>query len=439
MPKRIILLLDGTWNDPDRGDTDTNIVRLRERIARHLERSPSKAKSYETSPSVASQQTVVMRGGGKDGGLENVILYERGVGTGGFFNNLKGGAFGAGLSNNVRRAYTFLAQNYEPDDQIYIFGFSRGSYTARSLVGCLSAVGLLRREKCDAGAVSMMWELYRTYPADRLPARTAELREMSYQPETGIRIKCLGVFDTVGALGIPLTAFWRENRDLFGFHDVGLSPICDHSLHAVAIDEHREAFEATLWRHGKFTATDQRAEQVWFAGSHGDVGGGYVVEETRGDRPYVDDLPLDWMIRRVQAIAEGDFPVGVSKPMSEGVGQAYVKAPHHEARRGTYCLFPFVFRSIGNQCIPVAPWPLERNVCYDRHAAPIGEGLHISAVLRLGQEIEIDSSPAKYVPRNLIAAIQHGVVLPVIGWDGEICDEKLSADLLRSGLSSALA
>jgi uncharacterized protein (DUF2235 family) len=192
---------------------------------------------------------------------------------------LNGGAFGAGLSNNVRRAYTFLAQNYDPDDEIYIFGFSRGSYTARSLVGCLSAVGLLRRESFDARAVSMMWEHYRTHPADRLPARTAALREMSYRPGTEIRIRCLGVFDTVGALGIPLSVFWRENRDLFGFHDVGLSPICEHSLHAVAIDEHREAFEATLWRQEKFTAKEERAEQVWFSGSHGDIGGGYVLKK----------------------------------------------------------------------------------------------------------------------------------------------------------------
>jgi hypothetical protein len=87
---------------------------------------------------------------------------------------------------------------------------------------------------------------------------------------------------------------------------------------------------------------------------------------------------------------------------------------------------------------------LERNVCSDRHALPIGESLHISAVLRLGQEIEIDGMPAKYAPRNLIAAIQHAaikqpVALPVIGWDGETLEESLSAELLRSGLTSALS
>jgi hypothetical protein len=380
---------------------------------------------------------MVVHGLRENGQVEQVVFYERGVGTGGFLDRLNGGAFGAGLSSNVRRAYTFLAQNYEPGDDIFIFGFSRGSYTARSLVGCLSAVGLLAPQACDEANLSLMWQQYRTYPADRLPTISTELGKKSYRP----RIRCLGVFDTVGALGVPLPAFWRENRDLFGFHDVGLSPICDNSLHAVAIDEHREEFEATLWRQEEFAATGQNVEQVWFPGSHGDIGGGYVVEETRGqDSRYLDDLPLDWMICKVKEI-DADFPVAPLLTASTATQdeaarqEEYVTAPQHESRRGFYCLTPFVLRSVGNKRVPVAPRPLEHNVCFDRHAMPIGEAVHISAVSRLGKEILIDGSPARYAPRNLIAAIRQGAALPVVGWDGQKLSEAISAKLLQDGLA----
>jgi hypothetical protein len=100
---------------------------------------------------------------------------------------------------------------------------------------------------------SKAWYYYRTNPADRLPSVAAELAPYIHS-RANLRIKCLAVFDTVGALGVPLPLFWRENRDLFEFHDVGLSRISEVNLHALAIDEHREAFEPTLWRKQKFGA-----------------------------------------------------------------------------------------------------------------------------------------------------------------------------------------
>ncbi|WP_316189910.1 DUF2235 domain-containing protein [Bradyrhizobium sp. SZCCHNS1054] len=439
MAKRIILLLDGTWNDADEGPADTNIVRLRERIAAFLAGS---GKSNSASPTAASQQTYVMSG--KRGAMDNVVLYERGVGTSGFLDNLQGGAFGAGLDRNIRRAYTFLVQNYEPDDEIYIFGFSRGSYTARSLVGCINSVGLLRRGACDAKALSKLWSCYRTDRAERIPKMSDELRGLCLEPDS-IKVKCLGVFDTVGALGIPISRFWRENRDLYGFHDVGLAAICEHSLHALAIDEHREQFEATLWRQQKFIDMDPRVEQVWFAGAHSDVGGGYIAENARDDQcQYLDDITLDWMIRRVQVIAGKEFPVAALEPVSDvalRTEQSYLTAPQHEPRRGFYTLFPSVLRSIGNEPVPVAPWPLERNVCHDRHAAAIGEAVHISAILRLGETVSIGGTPSIYAPRNLIAAIaelnRHQQTLSIVNWDGELMDQAVARDMLADGLHRA--
>ncbi|MBB4368316.1 hypothetical protein GGD63_001095 [Bradyrhizobium sp. cir1] len=437
MPKRIILLLDGTWNDADDGPADTNIVRLRERIAAFLAGS---ARGAMAPPTGASRQTFQMSGAGKSA-TNNVVFYERGVGTSGFLDNLRGGAFGAGLDRNIRRAYTFLVQHYDPDDEIYIFGFSRGSYTARSLVGCLNTVGLLRREDCDEKTLSKIWSYYRTDRNDRTTQIGSELRAVSIEPEK-VTIKCLGVFDTVGALGLPLSSFWKENRDLYGFHDVGLARICEHSLHAVAIDEHREQFEATLWRQQKFINNDPRVEQVWFPGAHADVGGGYIAEQSRrSDLQYLDDTTLDWMIRKVQDIASGDFPVAPCESVAtvkRRTARSYADAPQHEPRRGVYRLFPYVLRSIWNKPVPVGPWPLERNVCFDRHATPIGEAVHISAILRLGQSITLEGAPSIYAPRNLLAAIyklrQRQQTLAIVNWDGRQLNNARASTLLDDAL-----
>jgi uncharacterized protein (DUF2235 family) len=147
--KRIIILLDGTWNDADKGSADTNIVRLREQIATYLYSSRETKQRDRITTGPTALQTILMTR--RDGhGTLNVVFYERGVGTGGFFNRFSGGAFGAGLALNIRRAYMFLSRNYEFGDEVYIFGFSRGSYTARSLTGLISAVGLLSRKRAQS-------------------------------------------------------------------------------------------------------------------------------------------------------------------------------------------------------------------------------------------------------------------------------------------------
>jgi hypothetical protein len=419
--KRIVLLLDGTWNDSDVGMSDTNIVRLRENIASCLDPAP-RGPDTTTPSSVPNQTSVSYRSYKK---TVYIVFYERGVGTGGFFDNVKGGAFGVGLSSNIRRAYLFLSRHYEPGDEIFIFGFSRGSYTARSLVGYIGSVGLLRASNCTAANESRAWYHYRTNPLNRLPTEEVEIRRNSY-PVGDVRIKFLGVFDTVGALGIPIAWFRRENRDLFEFHDVGLSPKCDVSMQALAIDEHREAFEATLWRQPKFEQISCAAEQVWFAGAHSDIGGGYIDERMRASLPQcpLDDITLDWMIKRLLHHYR-DFPVNNIETGSRAFGAAYL-APHHEPRRSIFSARPFAYRSIGN-CYGTARrsrW--EVDVCYDRHNIPIGEMVHISALFRLGKRVIAQRLHQNYLPRNLIAALSRieesiGVSndgLGIAGWDG---------------------
>jgi uncharacterized protein (DUF2235 family) len=231
--KRIILLLDGTWNDSEYGQSDTNIVRLRELIAKSLSNAP---QPHNT-----------------------IVFYERGVGTGGFGDIYLGGAFGSGLERNIRRAYRFLCDKYEPGDQIFLLGFSRGAYTARSLAGFINAAGLLKSADCTPILESKAWYYYRTNPKDRFRSVAAELRNHVHSDAL---IECLAVFDTVGARGIPIPWFWRENRDLFEFHDVELSPISNTNFQALAIDEHRQTFQAAVWRRPKFGTGTNVTEQV---------------------------------------------------------------------------------------------------------------------------------------------------------------------------------
>jgi Uncharacterized alpha/beta hydrolase domain (DUF2235) len=375
--KRIILLLDGTWNDAAQGVADTNIVRLRDRIAAYLAPNAGSPRRDKVTPASASQQTFVLDRRADDG-AQNIVFYERGVGTGGFLDNFRGGAFGAGLARNIRRAYMFLARNYDDTDEVYIFGFSRGSYTARSLTGLLGTIGLLKAEACTVENESAIWSHYKNAARMQIlrPDIAAQLR-----PPDAIRVKCIGVFDTVGALGVPVRAFWREDRDLYEFHDVGLSPICEHSLHAVAVDEHREPFEATLWRRERFGRKDFKAEQVWFAGAHGNVGGGYIDENGRKNQAELDDISLDWMIRRVCKISGNTFPI--SSPGIVHIKDDLYLAAQHEPRKGIYRVMPFVWRSLLNTPVSVVQM-LERNVCYDRHSEPIGEAIHVSAIDLVG-------------------------------------------------------
>ena len=436
MSKRIILLLDGTWNDADAGDTaDTNIVRLREIIAQCLDPTPVSHGREAVTPASGDQQLYVTArtySRGMAPPKEHLVFYERGVGTSGFLDVVGGGAFGIGLARNIRRAYVFLSRHYQPGDEIFIFGFSRGSYTARSLVGYISAIGLLKCECCSPANESKAWYYYRTNPADRLPSIAAEVEAYTH-PADAIRIKCLGVFDTVGALGVPVPIFWRENRDLFEFHDVSLSRITEVNLQALALDEHRQAFEPTPWRHQKFAALSSPTEQVWFAGSHSDIGGGYVDEEMRKKTrsAALDDVTLDWMLKRVLHYYS-DFPVRIKEKAAwPQIAPEWAGAPQHESRRWFYKAQRSALRSIGNCVVPIKRWSFMINVCHDRHANPVGEMVHRSAIERLGCIVQVGQFKRLYAPKNLLTAldaidatysdsVQNSSEVRVVDWSGDV-------------------
>src|SRR5262249_36169566 len=234
---------------------------LEEVIARSLDQGQARGSNYNSEGA-----TLVRARGFMGDNVEHLVFYERGVGTGAL-EQMRGGIFGAGLGENIRRAYRILAFHYEHGDEVFVFGFSRGAYTARSLVGFIGAIGLLKCGDCTEELERTAWQFYRTPPNDRLPGIWTSLTPHVHD-RGSFRIACQGLFDTVGALGIPLRRFRLYNRDRYQFHDVNLSSITRVNLHALAIDEHREPFQATIWRKPRFKAYTSVTEQVWFSGAH---------------------------------------------------------------------------------------------------------------------------------------------------------------------------
>lgn len=345
--KRIVICCDGTWNTPDQvlggRPCPTNVTKIAEAVAPRA----------------------------RDGVLQ-ATYYQRGVGTAPW-ERIRGGAFGWGLSRNIVEAYRWLVATYEPGDEIFLFGYSRGAYTARSLGGLIRNCGVIRRE--HAARIEAGYRLYRkrdSHPGER----ESTLFRKSYSHEglgEPTRIKFVGVFDTVGALGIPLGILGALSRRMFGleFHDVELSGIVEHAYQALAIDEKRKAFEPTLWVQPRLKE-GQVIEQTWFAGVHGNAGGG-----CRDDRP--SDEALRWMLAKASAC-------GLE------VNEDHVRHHVHkrcfgrlsESRKGIYRLSP----------------PYLRPVCAPR-AGLTHEGVHPSVLER--QHIDPTYRPAN-ASRALVEA-----------------------------------
>jgi uncharacterized protein (DUF2235 family) len=306
--KRLIICCDGTWNRADQEQNGTpcptNVVKLAYRIAKH-----------DTA------------------GTPQVVFYDQGVGTGNVVDRFSGGAFGDGLEDNIYDAYRFLIANYEPGDEIFLFGFSRGAFTARSIAGMIRKCGILDRIHVQKYVDSL--KLYHdsaTHPDDT-PAQ-AFRAENSCCGDERIPIKCVGVWDTVGALGIPLRGLRGLTRKEYLFHDTELSGSVEFAFHALAIDEHRAPFEPTLWL--EKPKPNQTVSQTWFVGVHSDVGGGYA--ETA-----LSDIALQWMIDNAAAAGlQFDANVLTSRPLA---GKA--TGTLHNSKTGLYRFTKGIDRPLG--------------------------------------------------------------------------------------------
>jgi uncharacterized protein (DUF2235 family) len=281
--KNIAIFCDGTWQDLGQ-NIPTNVARLARSVA-------GQTTATATTPA-----------------CDQVVYYDDGVGVGqGVLDGatrLIGGGLGQGLDDKIAHAYNFLCLNFQPCDRIYIFGFSRGAYTARSLAGMLRRCWIVKRE--NASETDAALELYRNnssdtpevlkfkqdycHPADAFVAErgadpVATAKSLNAAPQFWGHIQYVGVWDTVGSLGIPTTLpFSSIVDDKYRFHDTSLSRFVLSARHAVSIDERRSTFAPTLWDNidalninafaGNLPYGSRPYQQSWFPGRHSGVGGG---------------------------------------------------------------------------------------------------------------------------------------------------------------------
>ncbi|WP_407147846.1 DUF2235 domain-containing protein [Bradyrhizobium sp. ORS 86] len=264
--KRLAIFLDGTWNTLN---NNTNVWRLKSLTA----------------------ETVDQR-----------VYYSQGVGTR-RGESARGGVTGWGIDDEIIEAYTWLIQNFDDGDEIFIFGFSRGAYTARSLSGLICKCGVLR-----LGAplsIEQLYARYRIYDAPTIRSLLgkplpdgASLEERwltAYSRPT--KVKFVGVWDTVGSLGLPVWSMAAKVRK-YRFLNTHLRLDNEYAFHALALDEHRKNFEPTFWtrtdRVGHEGAAERqidKVEQRWFVGAHANVGGGYASDP-------LAQRPLKWLMEK---------------------------------------------------------------------------------------------------------------------------------------------
>lgn len=287
--KRIVITSDGTWNSPE-DNQPTNVLQLARAIA-----------------PVASDKN------------RQVVFYDWGVGSD--RKKLAGGISGVGIDKNIMDCYRFIVQNYDKGDELYFFGFSRGAYTVRSLAGLIRNCGILKREY--AHYIPKAFSFYRqrgkkTAP-DKKKAKT--LRE-KYCVADKTDIQFVGVWDTVGTLGIPFS-FWGvlDNNEEYLFHDTSPSRIVKCARHALSIDESRGDFEPVLWDEDK----PVNLKQVWFAGVHCDIGGGYEDHK-------LADIAFSWLLK--EAIDQG---LHIERHLSSSL-DPNATAIQHEEYKGLYKL-----------------------------------------------------------------------------------------------------
>ena len=200
---------------------------------------------------------------------------------------------GVGINRPIRRAYLFLARNYQPGDRVILMGYSRGAYAVRSLAGLIDGMGLLRAAQIDEETLDRVYHLYR-----EAPRSTAARALRDARCHARVEIAFLGVFDTVRALGIRWPVLWRVAATPHPYHSHALGPSTRVARHALAMDETRDAYAPVLWEVSPEQAASGAVEQMWFRGAHGDVGGqldGYTPA-----RP-LSNIPLLWMLGEAEA------------------------------------------------------------------------------------------------------------------------------------------
>src|SRR5580704_11131661 len=332
MSKRIAYCADGTW---DTSTSHTNVYKLYKALAV---------------------------------GADQMPFYDDGVGASGNpILKLVGGAFGTGLWQKIKDGYTKIAHVYEAGDQIFLFGFSRGAFTARSLAGMIAACGLPTQNFAD-GMVGTIFDAYRnkSQRAD-LPNKLASAKLVIPN------ITMVGVWDTVGSLGIP-AAIGAVDPVAYGFLDTNLHPNIQNAYQALAMDERRAQFPPTLWKGP--AAAGQTLEQVWFTGAHSDVGGG-EPDDLPGTTA-LSDITLGWMMSKASA-AGLQFDPAVLEQYTLPLDPEVALDKFHESWK-VFCGFPrrraiakdaSIANSVLIRCVDESSWRPE-NLSFENGSLATG-------------------------------------------------------------------
>jgi uncharacterized protein (DUF2235 family) len=374
--KRLVCSLDGTWNDEDNSSPPTNVAKLHHAIL------PADGK-----------------------GVRQFVRYIAGIATteGMLVPSLRG-AVGLEVGDRIKLGYQFLRDTYEPGDEIYLFGFSRGAFEARSLASFVTLFGIAPKDVDFP--IDEAWDLYRRSDHKRDIDTLARLSGACHYP---VPIRCIGVWDTVGNIGNPLSDSGWFSRQA-SFHDTRLHDTIDVALHALAIDEQRAAFRPTLFTlpEGTSPAPHQHVEQTWFPGAHADVGGGWP--ETA-----LSDIALLWMAER--AASTTGLAINIAK--LEGAANPDPLGLQHDSARG--------WSSLGSRIVPflrliaqnLAGIPAKRFRWFRTWRTgklrggliSLNETVHESAIARLGQTVQKASEKSVrdiiYRPQNLVAVAEH--------------------------------
>jgi uncharacterized protein (DUF2235 family) len=385
--KRIVLLSDGTGN--------------------------SSAKLFKTNVWRLYQALDLSPGSGQ------IAYYDDGVGTSSFKPlALVGGAFGYGLKRNVLDLYEFLCRNWEPGDEVYAFGFSRGAFTIRMLIGLVVSQGLLthcpdralahytrdayrqyrRRYKPAYGPARVAVAFFRSLRDMALKAHRTLFRKQSYSGIIKVdvpSIRFVGLWDTVGAYGTPVAEITRGIDDWvwpLSLPDHRLSPKVKVARHALALDDERDTFHPVLWDEvaeremieaGEVTA--DRLQQVWFSGMHADVGGGYPDDA-------LSYAPLVWMIAEAKQAALQFRPQALQLLALS----SSISAPLHDSRRGFAGYYRYQPRRIAAQ---MNLHPRDPTSLVMQDPDPRARALLTSVDIHQSVFDRIRSGPHRYAPR----------------------------------------
>ncbi|EGX96797.1 peptidoglycan binding domain containing protein [Cordyceps militaris CM01] len=353
--KRIILCCDGTWFDSDDGFNKATI-------------------KGQATLQVASNVTRISRCFKRrcsDGTLQ-IINYESGVGTGSnTIDTLTGGAFGLGLTQRVREAYAFLCANYMDGDEIILLGWSRGAFTVRSVAGIIGNLGLLTRQGMESFVPVFKdmqhWKDARyqdPFPqtpfADKPKGDDAadvyrqRLEKMGLTRVTQangalIKVKAIGVWDTVGSLGIPRIG-WLDKLG-FRWHDTDLSDRIEHAFQALALDENRSPYSPAVWERRPENKLTTDLRQVWFPGTHGNCGGG--VEDVG-----MANITLAWMMDQMASVGVEFYAPSALRMIDLQRSQYEAKAAQVAASTRRAAAAPWAVDAIFRANAPMRPWAL---------------------------------------------------------------------------------